>query len=149
MISTVVRLGRIVLIATLLVLYPLVRRVRWKTVWVINAGTPDDVRHFAPMWLAKPLVRIFELVPTGFFYSPGIGVSLVVGTLLDNETLMRDREACARLVKTVRRIRARRIALNGVVPAAIYAHGLWPEDHRLMRGTHGNDLYDPREPRRD
>lgn len=131
-----IRLSRIGLVTGLVLTSSLWRRVRWKTIWVANAGSADDIRAYMPVWLA-PLLRPLMPLPMGFFYSPGIGWSLILATSDSNEALRQNPPEVRRLIERVARWQARRISLNGVLPAILFENDAWPDDARFVRDAHG------------
>ena len=126
---------RLVIVIPLFLATPLLRRWRWSVVWVVNAGSPSDRRAYGPF--AKLTERPgWEVLPAGLFRIRGVGWGLIVGTASLNEDLRSSADRCERVLAAATRFRARRIALNGVLPACLVAHGIWPEDSRVVRGQY-------------
>lgn len=111
---------------------PIWRQLHWRTIWVINAGTPSDVTAYLPERLARHAHRL-PLMPAGFFFVPGFGLNLILGSALTNQQLTSDRDAGNRIVRDVQRFRATRITFNGVIPSALWQFSLWGDDARLVR----------------
>lgn len=135
-IRMLVRMSRIGLVTALVATRSFWRRVPWKTIWVANAGSEDDIKAYVPRWFV-PLLRPLMPLPMGFFYSPGIGWSLILATSDSNEALRGDPDEVGRLIERVARFRARRISLNGVLPAILFENDAWPDDPRFVREAHG------------
>src|SRR4051794_26842794 len=126
--------ARLLLFITLQLLWPILRRRSWLIVWVVNPGSVSDIRSVGSVRFLRWFGQRFGLRPWGFLRTRGHGWSLVVASSRYNEELKADREACLRILREVQGLRARRIALNGVIPSALHAHGLWPlAEPRVVR----------------
>lgn len=127
--------GRSALMVVLLITQPLIRHFPWKVVWVLNAGTEDDVKAFGPAatWLSK---RGVDMVPLGFFWAKNAGLSIYLASPYTNKTFKEDPVICQRILEQAQRWNAKKIALNGVIPAAIHNHKIWPDDNRFVLHQH-------------
>ncbi|MEO0814959.1 MAG: hypothetical protein AAFY60_19020 [Myxococcota bacterium] len=117
-------------------LNPILRRLPWRTLWIINPGTADDVDAYAPRW-ARPILSWRALWPAGILFVPDHGLSLVLGASSPSSTLRREPDACERLLRAAERYRCRRIALNGDLPSIVSNHRLWPQGDRFVRRPMG------------
>jgi len=128
-------LGRYAAIAPLVIGMPLVRRIPWRIIWVVNAGSEADRRSYGVFaWLGKVLG--IEVGPIGLFRIPRVGWGLIIATPSTNDELRASRDRCRRVIDAVCRYHGGRIALAGVIPSCLTQHDLWPDDDRLVRGQY-------------
>ena len=116
---------------------PLARRLRWHTIWVVNAGSQQDVDAYFPPSVSARLREDSPLLPIGVYTAPGARPSLIVGTLWTNAELAARPAALAAMVGQLAGFRARRICLNGVIPSLLHRHQLWPDDERFIQEQRG------------
>ena len=132
------RLIRMVGFLTLQGLWPLIRRIKWLTVFAVNAGRRDDVLAYCPSFLEGWFRKNRPVSPGGWAFTPGHMPSLVVVSPFSNDEFKRNPDLCIRVIESLKTLRARRIALNGVIPAALSLHGLWDRsDERFVRDQKG------------
>ena len=127
--------GRVAVIASLVILMPLVRLLPWRIVWVVNSGSASDTRAYGLLARFGELLRI-DVGPIGVFRVPKIGWSIIVASPFSNEELQASAEACQRVLRAVRKFHGERIALAGVMPACLSHHDIWPDDDRFVRGQY-------------
>jgi len=129
-------MARYAAIAPLVVGLPLVRRVPWKIIWVVNAGSESDRHAYALFARLGRMLRI-DVGPIGIFRIAGIGWGLIIATPSTNDDLRASAERCFRLVADVRRFNGRRIALAGVIPSCLTQNDAWPDDDdRFVKGQY-------------
>ena len=127
--------ARYAAIAPLVMGLPLVRRIPWRIIWVVNAGSESDRRSYGALARIGRLLGI-DVGPIGLFRISGIGWGLIVATPSSNDELRSSAERSRRLVADVERFRGRRIALAGVIPSCFTQHRVWPDDDRFVRGQY-------------
>lgn len=132
-----VKSGRIALTGALFVSKPLLRLVNWPAIFVVNAGTRDDIEHYFPAWVVSRLPKN-ALFAIGFYRISWRCWALVVGSTASNEDLGDSREMMASIVDKVGHWKGDRIALTGILTAYAMKHGCWPaSDKRFVLGSYG------------
>lgn len=125
----------------LFILTPLLKKMRWQLVFIINTGPSDVVSQIIP----KPLVQFLlnnsffkhTLFPAGFI-STCSGSGLILVNCATNQEIKTSKELINRHINQVAIYSASKIALGGVLPSAINHYSLYDTlDSRFVTQSHG------------
>lgn len=94
--ARVAMVARYLTIAPLVVGLPIVRRIPWRIVWVVNAGSESDQRAYALLSRIGGLLGI-DVGPIALFRIRGVGWGVVVATASTNAQLRASDERCRKL----------------------------------------------------
>ena len=131
----VLKIVRPIAMYIMLLLKPIIRLINWQTIHAINVATEKEARTYAPAWLSKRLIK-WGFIPGGFMKTP-FGWGLVTGAFVTNDQIRESQEICSSLNTSISKYRAKRIALNGVIPSAFIKYDLFPEDEKFTKGDLG------------
>jgi len=120
---------------------PILKKFRWRVLFVINAGKDDVVSKLLP----EPLNHIFSLhplfktshFPIGLIVSKN-SISLIIANTSTNQDIWQNKSIVNKQMNALNEWNAKRIALGGVLPSAISKFDLSSMvDKRVSLNTHG------------
>jgi hypothetical protein len=129
------------LLVFLFILSPLLKKKRWKLVFIINAGAPEVLSQIIPNPLIKFLLTnsFFKqtLFPTGFIFTSS-GYGLTLANCATNQEIKSSKALIIKHIDQLNTYSASKIALGGVLPSAISSFSLYETlSSKFVTQTHG------------
>lgn len=123
-----------------LILYvtrPLIKKISWPVILVVNAGAGVETSSYGNKWMLKHLDKK-NLYGIGFYRMPTNSLALVIGVSYSNEQVRSTSAPIKKIIEEVSTWKANKIALLGLLPSAAHKFNLWPsEDLRFVKGQYG------------